>query len=333
VIGGQGDPYLHGGDFLLSYAYRYQRSDRHFRGDSQERERHKEGSEEINEIHLMDFGVMYAAIDRLSFSLGLPLLIAERSEPIQASDGHIAGRNITETSGIGDVSTVARLWLLEPAAHPTENISLGLGAKFPTGEDDARDDFLSADGTVTRRAVDQSIQPGDGGYGAILELQAFTVLLEDLTLYGQGTYLFNPRNTNGVETGRSRESESEMSVADQYVARLGVALPLFPEQGLSLALGGRVEGVPVRDLIGDSDGFRRPGYAVSVEPSIIFTSGPHTFSVAVPFAVYRNRQKSVPDQRDNTHGDAAFADYLILVNYSFRFDRNSPKEESASSES
>jgi len=73
---------------------------------------------------------------------------------------------------------------------------------------------------------------------------------------------------------------------------------------------------PVEDLIGDSDGFRRPGYAVSVEPGLSFSRGPHTFSVAVPVAAYRNRTRSVADRLvPGRHGDAAFADYVVMLGY------------------
>jgi hypothetical protein len=75
----------------------------------------------------------------------------------------------------------------------------------------------------------------------------------------------------------------------------------------------------VRDLIGPSEGFRRPGYAVSVEPSLMYVHGKSAISLGVPFAVYRNRLVSVADEANGTHGDAAFADYLILVGFSRRF--------------
>ena len=37
-------------------------------------------------------------------------------------------------------------------------------------------------------------------------------------------------------------------------------------KNVSVALGGRLEGIPVHDLVGGSEGFRRPGYIVSAEP-------------------------------------------------------------------
>ena len=45
-----------------------------------------------------------------------------------------------------------------------------------------------------------------------------------------------------------------------YMARVGVeyATPLRLASSLTLSLGARIEGVPVHDLVGSSNGFRRP---------------------------------------------------------------------------
>ena len=80
-----------------------------------------------------------------------------------------------------------------------------------------------------------------------------------------------------------------------------------------------MEGVPVRDAFGKSDGFRRPGYSISVEPSLIYNRGLYTFTASVPWAVERNRKISVSDMMNHTHGDAAFADYLLLLSVSKHF--------------
>jgi hypothetical protein len=58
---------------------------------------------------------------------------------------------------------------------------------------------------------------------------------------------------------------------------------------------------------------------VSIEPSLSYVVGKNVFSIGVPFAVYRNRLVSVADEANGRHGDAAFADYLILAGYSRRF--------------
>ena len=58
---------------------------------------------------------------------------------------------------------------------------------------------------------------------------------------------------------------------------------------------------------------------VAVEPALAYVAGKNTITLGVPFAIYRNRLVSVADEANGTHGDAAFADYLILVGYSRRF--------------
>ncbi len=111
-----------------------------------------------------------------------------------------------------------------------------------------------------------------------------------------------------------------MSVADQYIARAGVIVPVSEWRGLSVSFGGRLEGVPVRDIIGKSNGFRRPGYGISVEPGVNYVhKGRDIWSLSVPIAVSRNRRRSVTDIRDGRAGDAAFADYLIVMGWSHRF--------------
>lgn len=45
----------------------------------------------------------------------------------------------------------------------------------------------------TERYVDTSIQPGDGGWGATVELQGYYHLTGGLYTYGNAFYLFNPK--------------------------------------------------------------------------------------------------------------------------------------------
>ena len=88
--------------------------------------------------------------------------------------------------------------------------------------------------------------------------------------------------------------------------------------------GIRIEGLPSKDLVGGSRGFRRPGYIISAEPSVTYVTKKVSFNLAVPFALQRNRTQSDADKRQSadtgTHkqGDAAFADYLVSVGLTFR---------------
>ncbi|GAB4370835.1 MAG: hypothetical protein OHK0021_13560 [Bryobacter sp.] len=60
-----------------------------------------------------------------------------------------------------------------------------------------------------------------------------------------------------------------MSVTDQCLYRGGFTRSIPGIRGLAASFGGRMEGISVRDAIGASNGFRRPGYAISVEPGLL----------------------------------------------------------------
>jgi hypothetical protein len=98
------------------------------------------------------------------------------------------------------------------------------------------------------------------------------------------------------------------SVNDSYLARVGLGYTFLPKYGLTFTLGGRLEGAPPEDLIGSSAGRRRPGYAVSIEPGIVFIKNRWFASFSAPVALYRNRQ----EDSTGASGDAAFADFMTL---------------------
>lgn len=323
VLGAQGDQ-TEFSRWQVSTTWRYQKSDRHFRGIHEEPNRQAEGSEVINTINMVELGLRYNMSPQWSVSLGVPYFSAERSSPIRDANRVVVDRSVVEAQELGDVTLTARRLFWDPRAHPDSNVSMGLGIKAPTGKNDVydtRERLVNGQRVFTEESVDQSIQPGDGGWGAIFDLQAWQRIRDTGgSLYAAGSYLINPKGTNGVPTFRGNLGEEVMSVADQYLLRAGVSYSGASWKGFGVSLGGRMEGVPVEDLIGDSDGFRRPGYALSVEPGLSYTKGPHSFSLAVPVAVQRNRQRSVPDRAvPGRIGDAAFADYIVMLGYWKKF--------------
>ena len=308
----------------VSFSWRYQRSDRHFRGTHEEANRAAEDSEVINTVNLAEFGLRYSINPRTSISFSIPYLMATRSHPIRDADRNVVDRSILNSRGLSDITVVARRLMWEPTPERRGNLTLGFGFKLPTGANnvtDTREREVDGERVMRVETVDQSVQPGDGGFGAILDLSAYRLLgsQNTLALYASAAYLINPQATNGVQTYRRAPGEEIMSIADQYVARAGLVASPKSWKGFSVGLGGRIEGVPVHDLFGSSEGFRRPGYAVSAEPSLNWSRDSHAFSLAVPIAIQRNRRRSVPDLARGSHGDAAFADWLVLANYSRRF--------------
>ena len=298
------------GQWQLSVGYRGMRSARHFVGTVEQKQRQELGTAIVNKVHLFDVAVGYTLTPRVTLTASVPIMFAKRKRPGVPDQ-------IFHSSGIGDISLGARTWLIRPPSESRQNIAFGVSLKLPTGKPDVTDTVTTATGPATS-VVDQSIQLGDGGVGVVFDMQAFKAV-KFMTFFGAGTYLVNPRNTNGVRTGRGRPSEAIMSVADQYAARVGVAVPAPKIRGLSVSFAGRIEGVPVRDLIGKSEGFRRPGYAISVEPGFLYARGRDTWSISMPIAVERNRRRSVTDIADGRHGDAAFADHILMIGYSRRF--------------
>lgn len=314
----------------VSVAHRWFESDRHFRGTHEEKNRRAEGSEVINDSHYLDLSLAYAISPRLNVTITVPFVSHDRSSVVRNSEREILLRYHTQASGLGDIRAEVAGWLWDPATHPRGNILIGAGLELPSGDEDVRDTFSAFDAATgqiiaVERTVDQSIQPGDGGFGIPLSVHAYRQLGAGFTGFVSGVYQITPEEKNGVPTFRSNPFESEMSIADTYLVRVGVEYASTAAPGWTFSLALRGEGVPVRDLIGGSDGFRRPGYAVSVEPGVAFQRGQWTARLYVPLAVHVNRRQSIPDKQRSdqlgtySHGDAAFADYSILSSVGFSF--------------
>jgi hypothetical protein len=316
--------FLGAGDWQIGLSYRWLYSDRHFRGSHEERHRQAQGTEVINDSHFFDVNILYGISSRFSVGLIVPFVHSERSSLYEHMGNQSGQRFTTRAGGLGDLRLTGYAWLWDPAKMPKGNISVGIGPKFPTGDYKATDIFHRQTGPELRY-VDQSIQPGDGGWGFGVEVSAFREIFPLASLYLQGSYLFNPQNVNGVPTYRGNPYEQVTSIPDQYFARVGLSYFLIPSWGLALSLGGRVDGVPVRDAIGKSDGFRRPGYAVYVDPGLFVAHRGWFFSLTTPVAVYRNRERSLADIRWTKdtgvfrHGDAAFADFLVQATITRQF--------------
>jgi len=319
--------------FEIATGYRSLHSDRHFVGMEEQHERRSEGSQVINNSDFLDISLTYRLTDRHFISLSVPYVEHDRSQVVRdnTAERNILERFHTQASGFGDVRLTGYTWARQPASDVRTNLLIGLGVDAPTGKKDVHDDFKAYDALTQqlvsiRKTVDQSIQPGDGGWGAIIDLYGFHRLTDRVALYASGVYTITPEETNGVQTYRSNPFESEMSISDSYLARLGADVSFGESRAFVLSLGGRMEGVPVHDLVGGSDGFRRPGYSVSVELGATydfrngFSVGAYADSVFI-----RNRQRSVADRQQTAstgnfrHGDAAFADELLMFNMRMQF--------------
>lgn len=298
--------------WVITIGYRFQPSSRHFVGTVEQKQREINHNQIQNTYHLFDVAVERQLTPRWTATGSLPVLFAHRNQLYPP-------RGEYRVRGIGDMTLGTRAWIFRPPTESGGNLAVGISLKLPTGEAGATGTATDAQGNIIAATADQSIQAGDGGTGFALDTQAYQPFKLGTMLYFSGIYLFNPRDTNGVRTFRRRRGEEVMSVADQYLVRGGVSRAVPGVRGLVVTFGGRWEGVPVRDLLGKSNGFRRPGYAISADPGFLYARWGYVFSCSVPWAIERNRRRSVTDIANGVHGDAAFADYAVILGLSRRF--------------
>ncbi len=222
---------------------------RHFVGTVEQKQREVLGNQIRNYFHLFDFSVNYQLNSRWSLNASMPIVKMKR-EQLYVPTGEV---NVVSQ---GDATFGVKRWLFRPPTESQRNVAVGFSVKAPTGQ--FRNTFAARDrnGNPIIATSDQSVQPGDGGLGFAIDLNAYTPAPLGTWAYFQSVYLFNPRNTNGVSTFRTRPGEEVMSVSDQYLYRGGITRRVPKFRTLAFSIGGRMEGVPVRDLIGRSDGFR-----------------------------------------------------------------------------
>jgi hypothetical protein len=295
----------------VDIGFREFNSFRHFVGTVEQTQRAVLRNQVENHQLLFDVGLNYQLSRRLSIIADVPVLQGSRNQ-IYPPMG------VFRVGGIGDMQVGVQSWIFKPPTESNGNIAVAGSLKIPTGICDATGTALYK-GRLVKAVADQSLQPGDCSWGFALSSQAYRQIWFHTMLYFQGSWLFNPADTNGVPTFRSRPGEQVMSVTDQYLFRGGFSHGVPKIKHLSVSLGGRMEGIPVRDAFGRSDGFRRPGYIISIDPGLMYSFRHETLSVNGPWALERNRRRSVPDIANGTHGDAAFADYTIIAVLSHRF--------------
>jgi hypothetical protein len=331
VLGAADTPLQRGGEWQVNLSLRQLRSDTHYRLDEHQVEREELGTFVVNRQHAADLTTSYAFTDRFSLAVGVPFSAASWSIPSPTSPV-LGPRAQQDARGIGDITATGRYWLFDPKSPATGNLAVGLGVKLPTGEYRAQDTYPDRNGQNNQlRYVDQSIQPGDGGWGLTVDVQGFTRVGARAQVFGSASYLANPRDTNGTpsltvarlppgaEPAASSFDRLVNSVPDQYLTRLGGSVRMWKSFTANAAY--RIEGQRRYDLIGKSHGFRRPGIAMFVEPGISSASRGQTVSLTMPIAFYRNRK---PDPYTGLQGDATFPRYIVLASYGFRFGGPKP---------
>jgi hypothetical protein len=244
---------------------------------------------------ILDVSVRYIVTPRISVTAILPIVDNNFSvlyPPLTAARGL---RSAGFANGIGDISLYAQSWLFNPRNHPFGNTALGVGIKLPTGNWDVKATLPNENGLgfMKRAVYPPAIMPGDGGTGIIFGFDSWKTIRSPMFLRGQtvfasASYLVNPRDTNGTQSivaglgvplAPQFANALTNSVTDSYSLSVGtsVKLPYAWDKPKLKGLRGRLtyhwEGIPVRDLIGRSDGYRQPGYAMAISPGFTYAYG------------------------------------------------------------
>jgi len=315
-------------DWQLNINNRYFKSFRDFKGTVDQKT--AEQNQAVVKSFTTDISIIRMLEKGWSLTLSIPIAANSRTASLEHG-GPNTTRRTTNSFGIGDTRFTAYKWILRPRAEQRGNIQLGLGIKFPTGAYNYQDYFYRNDSTKVLSAVNPSIQLGDGGTGIITEVNTFYILnaTRTISLYGNFYYMANPREQNGtaITNGRippridSLANNIILSVPDQYSIRAGVNYNL---KSWSFSLGIRDDGTPVNDLLGGSEGVRRAGHNLSIEPGVIFKMKKMSFYTYVPIIFGRETKQTVSDQFKTKHTgtytltQGGFADYVVFVGALFK---------------
>lgn len=252
---------------------------------------------------IVDFTLARIYENGWSVAIDIPLMSATRrnwQDHAVAADSNKT-KYTTRAFGLSDIRVSVYKWLLDVNKPHRGNIQVGLGLKFASGDYRYQDYFHRKGGTVLA-PVNFTLQPGDGGTGITTELNAFYALTKSVNLFANGFYLFNPRDQNGTNntTGRTpsaaeKEATADInSVADAFTVRGGAN---YTMRDLVFWAGFRFEGSPKHDAIGDSNGQRRAGYTVSIEPGINYKFKRSILFAFVPISLYGTTKHTVADER------------------------------------
>lgn len=312
-LGGQNGQDVGQHEWQVGVAYRRLTADKWFVGHDLRADAAPFGKPLSLDINSLDVSVRYGLTSRVNLALTLPF-----SRGVQTRFYADGQPHHVSASGLGDINLIGNLWLVDPTANPARNLAIGVGVKVPTGNNSVMDDFFTTAGTK-RAPVDQSIQLGDGGVGIIFQTQALDHLAGNIFAYLSGSYLLSPKKKTQVQFVKSDGTGSGiyLSVPDVYSGRVGVAYLISPARRLVGSVGARVDGIPLRDLVGGGDdGFRRPGYSLFADPGLSFAMAKGTFTLSAPVRVGLNFR---PDLTPGHPIGGDLADYLIFGGYTVRF--------------
>ena len=312
-VGTNGQSFLAPGEWEVGLSYRYLYSNTFFIGTEEQVEYKETGQNALYHHHTFNLSARYAVNERFSLTLNVPVMYAKES------DIHYDGMRHFQNMGtqLGDVRVVGNYWLYNPLAERKGNIAVGLGVKLPTGNEELEGTFYNFDGRPTIRDYDIALQAGDGGFGIITSINWFHWFGEQFSWSAEAHYIITPQNTNNsVPQWFEPSAPYRSSIPDQFNLQTGFTYAIG-QFGISAGL--RLDGMPLNDLIGKSDGFRRPGEILYFDNALMWSNITNTIRFSFPYALHRNLRTSNLDQSLGIKTLGGLADFLVTASYVRRF--------------
>jgi hypothetical protein len=312
-LGGQQTPYFQAHEWQVGIAVRRVATNRFYVGDQEDETKAPGGQPLHLRLNSVDLSFAYATSERFSLALSVPLSYSTVDQAFPDLQRHQVS-----SGGVGDINLIGNLWLGAPSRHPNSNVSVGLGIKMPTGSNHVQGNTYDASGNVSQVTINQAVQLGDGGWAVLLQGQAFQQVFPRGSVYLSGFYSISLQQHTDV---LFPAANTFWAVPDLYSARLGLSYGLMAEPGLSVSLGGRIDGTTVRDLVGGrTDFYRKAGYTMFVDPGLSLQSGPNQFILDVPVRVRHNYLSMLVNNGQTVRiGNGGVNDYVLYAGFSRRF--------------
>lgn len=311
-MGLQNQPYLQAHSWQAQLSYQYGSSNQLYVGSQRNDADGPFGVPPQRTMKLVDLDILYGFSNRVAANLTVPFVWSSGGVEQGTAASHQFVK--TSTSGLGDIAVEMNYWLSNPEKPSKVTGSVSLGFKAPTGADSKTAVNYNLNPPASA-PVDEAFQLGSGGWYVLLRAQGTAQVSGPLFAYGSGAYGLSLTGHSDVKQGGAYRG-----VPDIYSGRLGAAYLLPFIEGMVGTLGGRINGITVRDVIGGGDlYFRRPGYEIYVEPGLTWTRGANTASFTVPLRVYQNKLDSLLDVSLQRHLGADFAPFLVIASYARRF--------------
>jgi hypothetical protein len=291
MSGGLLGPYLEKGEWQIQGSFNRYTSYEPFTGSEVQQGVIAADAEPKEGAGSLNFQGAYALTRRINLTADVPIILYSYwNYPLGGT------RYEMKTRGLGDAVLGGRVWLFNTEKNTKQNLAFQLALRLPTGDSNYQVLYPNGLGQdIKLRAAKSDIQPGSGAVGLRLAAQGFR-RFGHFAVYGNALYLFSLKEQNDtysilstLNPGGPAAVPANMrynAAPDSYLYNAGVSAPVPHLKGLSFSLGGSMVGVPTYNAFTGSEGFRQPGYLVTLNPGLSLNTQLASYFIGVPVRVY-----------------------------------------------